>query len=123
MLAGTLKAVVAQTLLKKPAGGRVAAYEVLLVTPAMSNLIREGKVFQIPSMMQTGRGRGMVLLDESLLALVKEEVVAAEEAYKKANDKKEFAARLRGAGVRWEGGLEEVVEGGAGEAVGLRKVG
>ena len=114
MLAGTLKAVVAQTLLKKIGGGRVAAYEVLLVTGAMSNLIREGKTFQIPSMMQTGRGRGMMLLDESLLALVRDGVVTAEEAYRKANDKKELANRLRAAGVRLEGvgeeGLAEVEE-------------
>jgi twitching motility protein PilT len=106
MLAGTLKAVVAQTLLKKIGGGRVAAYEVLLVTPALSNLIREGKAFQIPSMMQTGRGRGMVLLDESLFALVKEETVTAEEAIRKANDKKELANRLRAAGLGPDGADE-----------------
>ncbi|HEX2253019.1 MAG TPA: type IV pilus twitching motility protein PilT [Thermoanaerobaculia bacterium] len=97
MLSGSLKAVVAQTLLKRNGGGRVAAYEVLLVTPAIANLIREGKVFQIPSAMQTGRGRGMALLDDSLLALVRDGVVGADDALAKANDRTELGNRLRAA--------------------------
>jgi twitching motility protein PilT len=99
MLASSLKAVVSQVLLKRVGGGRAAAFEVLLVTPAVANLIREGKVFQIPSAMQTGRGQGMQSLDESLLRLVEGGVVTAEEAYPKANDKKDFTARLRTAGA------------------------
>jgi twitching motility protein PilT len=99
MLASSLKVVVSQVLLKRIGGGRVAAFEVLVVTPAVANLIREGKVFQIPSAMQTGRGQGMQTLDESLLRLVEDGVVTAEEAYPKANDKKDFAARLRTAGA------------------------
>src|SRR5262245_64830894 len=55
MLSESLKGVVAQTLLKRKGGGRVAALEILVVTPAVSNLIREGKTFQIPSLMQTGK--------------------------------------------------------------------
>ena len=58
MLSESLKGVVAQTLLKKKGGGRVAALEILIVTPAVANLIREGKTFQIPSLMQTGQGAG-----------------------------------------------------------------
>jgi twitching motility protein PilT len=99
MLSSSLKAVVAQTLLKKIGGGRVAAYEVLPVTPAISNLVREGKVFQIPSIMQTGRGKGMMLLDESLLALVRDGKVRPEDAYRKANDKADFENRLRAADI------------------------
>ncbi len=99
MLASSLKAVVAQTLLKKVGGGRVAAFEVLLATQAVSNLIREGKVFQLPSVMQTARGKGMLLLDDSLLALVREGLVTPEDAFRKANDKTELASRLRAAGA------------------------
>jgi twitching motility protein PilT len=94
MLAESLKGVVAQTLLRKKGGGRVAALEILLVTPAVANLIREGKTFQVPSLMQTGRGLGMVTLMDSLFDLVKNGTVEAEEAYDRAPHKKEFAAML-----------------------------
>ena len=60
MLSESLRGVIAQTLCRKIGGGRVAALEVLIVTPAVSNLIREGKTFQIPSMMQVGKAVGMV---------------------------------------------------------------
>ncbi|HCA59805.1 MAG TPA: type IV pili twitching motility protein PilT, partial [Blastocatellia bacterium] len=66
MLSESLKGVIAQTLLPKKGGGRVAALEVLIVTPAISNLIREGKTFQIPSAMQTGKTHGMVVLNDAL---------------------------------------------------------
>src|SRR6202011_6117737 len=62
MLSESLKAVVAQTLCKKVGGGRAAAMEILIINSAISNLIREGKTFQIPSIMQTQRGAGMVTL-------------------------------------------------------------
>ncbi|HXU82302.1 MAG TPA: type IV pilus twitching motility protein PilT [Polyangia bacterium] len=94
MLSESLKGVVAQTLLKKKGGGRVAALEILLVTPAVANLIREGKTFQVPSLMQTGRGLGMVTLMDSLFDLVKNGTVEAEEAYSRAPHKKEFASML-----------------------------
>jgi twitching motility protein PilT len=99
MLAASLRAVIAQVLLKRLGGGRVAAFETLLVTPAISNMIREGKVFQIPSAMQTGRKVGMTLLDDSLLALVDKQLVHPAEAYRRANNKDDFTNRLRAAGI------------------------
>ena len=99
MLAESLKGVIAQTLLKKKAGGRVAAMEILVVTPAVSNLIRESKTFQIPSLMQTGKKAGMVTLNDALLGLVREGVVEAEEAYLKAVSKAEFRNTLQRSGL------------------------
>jgi twitching motility protein PilT len=99
MLSESLRGVIAQTLLKKKGGGRVAALEVLVVNPAISNLIREGKTFQIPSMMQTGRGLGMMSLNDSLLDLVKRDLVAPEEAYSKAVDKNGFEQLLKRANI------------------------
>ena len=81
MLSESLRGVIAQTLCRKIGGGRVAALEVLIVTGAISNLIREGKTFQIPSMMQVGKAVGMVSLNEALLDLVVKKLVAPEEAY------------------------------------------
>jgi twitching motility protein PilT len=100
MLSESLKGVVAQTLLKKKGGGRVAALEILLVTPAVANLIREGKTFQIPSMMQTGRGLGMRTLNDSIMELVQNGTVEPEEAYARAPIKKEMAALLTRAGYK-----------------------
>jgi twitching motility protein PilT len=100
MLSESLRGVVSQILLKKAGGGRVAALEVLLVTPAISNLIREGKTFQIPSLMQTGRRAGMALLSDALIELVKKKLVAPDEAYSKAADKAGFAKLLESAGIR-----------------------
>jgi twitching motility protein PilT len=100
MLAESIKGVVSQTLLKKLGGGRVAALEILVVTPAISNLIREGKTFQIPSLMQTGRNLGMQLLNDALLDLVRKKLVAPEEAYLKAIDKKGLASQLAKVGIR-----------------------
>ena len=77
MLAESLEAVIAQTLLKKKGGGRIAAHEILIGTPAVRNLIREGKLHQIPSMMQTGGRVGMQTLDQTLAELVKRGVVDA----------------------------------------------
>src|SRR5512135_86212 len=90
MLSESLRGVVAQTLCRKIGGGRAAALEVLIVTPAVSNLIREAKTFQIPSMMQVGRAVGMVALNDALMDLVTRKVVAPEEAYAKAVDKTGF---------------------------------
>jgi twitching motility protein PilT len=100
MLAESLRGVVSQMLLKRAGGGRVAAMEILVVTPAISNLIREGKTFQIPSLMQTGRQQGMTLLNDALLDLVKKKVVEPDEAYSKAVDKTGFAAQLKSAGFK-----------------------
>ena len=99
MLSESLKAVVAQTLCKKKGGGRVAAYEILLVTHSTANLIREGKTFQIPSIMQTGRGLGMRTLNQSLLELVEKELVEPAEALAKAVDKGELRKGLARLGV------------------------
>jgi twitching motility protein PilT len=100
MLSESLKAVIAQTLCKRNGGGRVAALEVLLVTPAVSNLIREGKTFQIPSIMQASKGQGMVLLNDALLELVLKKVVEPREAYLKAVDKASLLQTFRAKGVR-----------------------
>ncbi len=94
MLSESLKGVIAQTLLPKKGGGRVAALEVLIVTPAISNLIREGKTFQIPSSMQTGRNHGMVMLNDALFAHVQNGLVEPLDAYIKAVDKAGFETML-----------------------------
>jgi twitching motility protein PilT len=98
MLSESLKGVIAQTLCKKIGGGRAAALEVLIVTSAMSNLIREAKTFQIPSMMQVGKALGMVTLNDALLELVTKKLVDPQEAYVKAVDKNAFEALLKRAG-------------------------
>jgi len=99
MLSTSLKGVIAQTLCKKIDGkGRLAAMEVLFVTSAVSNLIREGKMFQIPSVIQTGKGSGMVLLNDALYKLVSERKVTPEEAYVKAIDKLNFVVQLKSGG-------------------------
>jgi twitching motility protein PilT len=87
MLAESLRAIIAQVLCRKIGGGRCAALEVLIVNPAVSNLIREGKTFQIPSIMQTGKRLGMVMMNDALLNLVQKKIVEPKEAYAKAMDK------------------------------------
>lgn len=99
MLSNSLKGVICQMLCKKQGGGRVAALEVMLSTPAIANLIRESKIFQIPSIMQTGRKAGMCLMNDNLLRLVKEAVITADEAMSKSNDKASLAAMLQQAGI------------------------
>lgn len=94
MLSESLKGVISQTLLPKKGGGRVAALEVLIVTPAISNLIREGKTFQIPSAMQTGKQHGMVMLNDALMELVQKGIVEPKDAYLKAVEKTGFEALL-----------------------------
>ena len=100
MLSESLKGVIAQTLLPKKGGGRVAALEVLIVTPAISNLIREGKTFQIPSAMQTGRTHGMVMLNDALYAHVESGAVEPRDAYVKAVDKTGFEQLLTRGGFK-----------------------
>jgi twitching motility protein PilT len=87
MLSESLRGIVAQTLCKKRGGGRVAAFEILMVNTAISDLIREGKTFQIPSVMQRQKSQGSMLLNDSLLDLVKRELVEPREAYIKSVDK------------------------------------
>ncbi|HSG31120.1 MAG TPA: type IV pilus twitching motility protein PilT [Thermodesulfobacteriota bacterium] len=91
MLSESLKGIVCQQLLKrtdKP--GRVAALEILVVNTAISNLIREGKIFQIPSVIQTGKQLGMQMLDAAIMKYYKDGVISAEEAFYKSNDKQQF---------------------------------
>jgi twitching motility protein PilT len=99
MLAESLKGVISQTLCKKIGGGRVAAREVLLSIPAVTNLIREGKTFQIPSVMQTSKRLGMVTLNDALLEVVDAGFVEPKEAYTKAVDKTSFVASLKSRGL------------------------
>ncbi|MCZ6797029.1 MAG: type IV pilus twitching motility protein PilT [Gammaproteobacteria bacterium] len=84
MLSESLKAVISQTLLKKIGGGRVAAHEIMIGTPAIRNLIREDKIAQMYSAIQTGQNVGMITLDQNLKGLLAQGVVAKEEAKKKA---------------------------------------
>jgi twitching motility protein PilT len=80
MLADALQAVVSQVLVEKPGAGRVAAHEILLATPAVRNLVREGKVAQLYSVMQTGGALGMQTLDSCLQGLVARGVINLESA-------------------------------------------
>jgi twitching motility protein PilT len=102
MLSESLKGVISQTLCKKIGGGRAAAQEVLLCSSGVANLIREGKTFQIPSVMQTGRAAGMVTLNDALLELVKARTVEPREAYVKSVAKGELKAGLERLGVKLE---------------------
>ena len=101
MLSESLKGVISQTLLPKKGGGRVAAIETLIVTPAISNLIREGKTFQIPSAMQTGKQHGMVMLNDALLELVEKGLVEPRDAYLKAVEKNGFETMLTRNGFKF----------------------
>jgi twitching motility protein PilT len=98
MLSESLKGVLSQTLCRKIGGGRVAAIEVMLVNGAVSNLIREGKTFQIPTLMQTSRKQGMILLNDALLDLVERKKVDPKEAYIRSVDKAGFVTALRAGG-------------------------
>ena len=102
MLSESLKGVVSQTLCKKIGGGRCACLEILVVNNAISNLIREGKTFQIPSIMQTGKGQGMQTQIDAMIALVKSKTVSPNEAYNKAVDQVQMKAALERSGFRLE---------------------
>ena len=94
-LADGLRAVVSQTLFKRvDKKGRVVALEILIANPAVRNLIREAKTHQIPSMIQTGKKYGMVLLDDYIMELFQKRQISAEEAYAKANEKSRFRPLL-----------------------------
>ncbi|MFL5606388.1 MAG: type IV pilus twitching motility protein PilT [Gemmatimonadaceae bacterium] len=99
MLAESLKGVISQTLCKKIGGGRVAAREVLLSIPAVTNLIREGKTFQIPTVMQTSKRLGMVTLNDALLELVDGKLIEASEGYGKAVDKTMYLSAIKSRGL------------------------
>jgi len=90
MLSESLRAVISQALLKKIGGGRVAAHEIMIGTPAIRNLIRENKIAQMYSVMQTGQAAGMQTLDQALLDLVRTRQVHIDEARAYANNKELF---------------------------------
>ncbi|MEE8399541.1 MAG: type IV pilus twitching motility protein PilT [Desulfobacterales bacterium] len=95
-LSDGLRAVVAQVLFKRiDTKGRCAAMEILIATPAVRNLIREGKTHQIASMIQTGKKYGMVLLDDAIMDLYNKGWIDPDEAYLKANDKSKFRPFLK----------------------------
>jgi twitching motility protein PilT len=99
MLSESLKGVVAQVLCKKIGGGRVAAHEIVLGSPAVTSLIRDGKTFQLASVMQTSKNVGMVTMNDSLLALVQAKQVEPKEAWMKATDKTGLLNMFKQAGL------------------------
>src|SRR5262249_30939523 len=108
--------VVAQALVPRKPKGLVAAYEMLVITPAISNLIRENKTYRIDSSIQTGRKHGMILLDDSLFNLWRQGLVEEQEVLYKARKVTDLRERIEKAkrGVLEEDGEEEEEEG-AGE--------
>jgi twitching motility protein PilT len=90
MLSESLRAVISQTLLKRVGGGRVAAHEIMIGTPAIRNLIREGKIAQMYSAIQTGQSVGMQTLDQCLAELLQKGIITKEEARFKAQNKDAF---------------------------------
>jgi twitching motility protein PilT len=102
MLSESLKGVIAQNLCRKIGGGRVAALEVLIATQPVCNLIREGKTFQIPSIMQVGKAHGMVSLNDALLEMVTKKLVEPGEAYLKSVDKGGFDMLLKRANINFD---------------------
>ena len=107
MLADCLKASLSQILLKKIGGGRVAAIESLFITPAIANLIREGKNFQIPSAMQTGRAYGQKLMTDALMELLHAGKIEPMEGYMKCPDKESYMAALKRNNINWDPRGEE----------------
>jgi twitching motility protein PilT len=98
MLADTLKGVISQTLCKRIGPGRIAAREILLTVPAVANMIREGKPFLIPSVMQTSRKLGMIQLGDVLIDYVDQGLISPQEGYVKATDKPAFMVMLKNRG-------------------------
>ncbi|HBR49574.1 MAG TPA: type IV pili twitching motility protein PilT, partial [Nitrospira sp.] len=95
-LSTALRVIVAQNLFKRvDQKGRCAALEILVCTPAVGNLIRDAKTFQIASQMQTGKNIGMQTLDDAIQDLLTKKWIAPEEAYDKAIDKNRFAKFLK----------------------------
>jgi twitching motility protein PilT len=95
-LADGLRAVVAQNLFKRiDKKARFAALEIMIATPAVRNLIREGKTYQIPSTMQTGKQYGMQTLDDAIMDILTKKMISPEDAYNKCNDKAKFRPFLK----------------------------
>ena len=96
ILADSLRAVISQTLFKRvDRKGRVAALEIMIATPAIRNLIREKKTYQIPSMLQTGKKYGMQSLDDAIMDLLNKGIISPEEAFNKCTDKQRFLPFLK----------------------------
>jgi twitching motility protein PilT len=108
MLSAALKGVVAQNLLKKKGGGRVAALEVLVVNAAVASLIRDGKTSQVMSIMQTAKREGMQMLNDELVRFCKEEIVEPHEAYMKSVDKDTFVKSLEAVGLKYQAPVEVI---------------
>jgi len=85
MLSEGLRAVISQTLMKKKGGGRVAAHEIMIGTPAIRNLIRENKIAQMYSSIQTGQKEGMITLEQTLKEMVRRGTITIDDARRKAN--------------------------------------
>ena len=98
-LAENLRGVVAQVLLRKPGGGRLAAREVLLNTPAVASVIAEGKTSQLPMAIEGGRRYGMMPLNDALVGFVQSGAVDVREAYRRSTDRAGFLALLKRKGV------------------------
>lgn len=96
-LASSIIGILAQQLISRIGGGRVAAFETLVVTPGIANLIRENKIFRITSSIQTGSKHGMQLLDDHLFEIWKNEIATKEDVLAKANIPDELARRIAGA--------------------------
>jgi twitching motility protein PilT len=98
-----LKGVVAQNLFKRiDVKGRVAALEILVVTPAIANLIREAKTFQIPGMLQVGKKHGMQTLDDAIMDLLNKKMISPEDAYARCIDKAKFRPLLKNPPEEWQ---------------------
>ncbi len=94
-IAETLTGVIAQQLLIRADGqGRLVAVEILVGTTALANLVREGKTYQIPSLIQTGRREGMQTMDQAILEHLRSKQITPQEAYRKAIDKDTYRQYL-----------------------------
>ena len=98
-LSANLRGIIAQVLVRKPLGGRLAAREILLNTPAVAGLIADGRTSQLPLAIEAGRQAGMMALNDSLAALVKTGAVDAHEAYRRAADRRGFVEMLKRNGI------------------------
>ena len=99
MLTGSLEAIIAQRLLRKRGGGRVASFEVMIPDAGIKHNIREGQTYKVPSSMQTGKAKGNVLMDAQLFTLVQEGLVEPEDALALAHDYAGFEKKLKEANL------------------------
>jgi twitching motility protein PilT len=115
MLTGSLEAIIAQRLLRKKGGGRVATFEIMIPDAGIKHNIREGQTYKIPSSMQTGKAKGNVLMDNHLYDLVAAGTVEPQDALDLAHDYASFEKKLKEANlIGFTPGSEEGEGGGAG---------